>query len=366
MTRLNRVRRELRSRGLDSLLIFNPLNIRYLTGYTPTAVRSLDISGLVQGAGAVVLLSKRNVKLFVAKLDREQASKDAKDCEIISDHGRPLLQSVQLSLSKRTRVLGYETGLTLTLYKQLKRLAKGITLRPVENVVEEMRIVKHEEVRFMKKSARITSQVFKEILPLIRPGVRELDLALEIEYRFRKRGADGFAFPPIVASGANSALPHASAGRRKFRKGDLLVIDLGGYYKGYASDMTRTAVIGRATDKQRKVYAAVKEAYDTAMKKVKAGVACSELDKSARDIIGKWGFRQRFIHSLGHGVGLAVHELPFLSTKSSWVLRPGMIVTIEPGVYLPRWGGVRIEDTVLIGRDRPEVLTTAKKRLLEL
>lgn len=352
MRRLNKVGRELSHRGIDSFLITDPLNIRYLTGYS--------------GMSAALLVLKTKAKLFVAKLNQEQALIEASGCDVISNEEIPIVQATKFCLSKRMKALGYETQLTYASYRKLRKLSKGITLKAIENLIEGMRIRKEEEVGFIRKSARITSQVFKEILPLVKPGMREYELAAEIEYRFRKNGADGCAFPPIVASGPNSSLPHANAGRRKIKKGDLLIIDLGCYYKGYASDMTRTIVIGKPSEKQRKVYLAVKEAQEFAMKATKAGIACKQLDKVARDVIKKWGFGERFIHSLGHGVGLAVHELPLISAKSAYKLEPGMVVTIEPGVYIPRWGGVRIEDMVLVGRNTVSILTTPKKELLEV
>lgn len=352
MKRLNRARREFTRLGVDSFLVANPLNIRYLTGFT--------------GTGAILLILKRKAKLYITKLNLEQALIEVRGCEIVSDEEEPIIQAANFCLSKRIKTLGYESQMTYASYRKLRKLCKGIKLKPIGNLVENMRITKEEEIEFIKKSAKITSQVYKEILPLIEPGIRELDLAAEIEYRFRKKGADWAAFPPIVASGPNSSLPHASPGRRKIKRGDFLIIDMGVYYKGYASDMTRTLVIGKPSQKQKKVYLAVREAQESAIKKAKPGIFCKELDRVARDVISRWGFGERFIHSLGHGVGLAVHELPFLSSKSTYRLKPGMVVTVEPGVYIPKWGGVRIEDTVLVGRDGVTILTTPKKDLVEI
>lgn len=367
MRRLNRVSRELTRRGVDSFLIINPLNIRYLTGYTPATVKSRDVAGLVKGTGAVLLILKTRAKLFVARLNQEQALKEASECEVISDGQEPIAQATKFALSKRPKALGHETALTFASYRKLRKLSRGIKLKPIDDLIEEMRIRKEgEEVELIRKSAKITSQVFNQILPLMKPGVRELDLATEIEYGFKKRGADGCAFSPIVASGPNSSLPHASAGRRKIRKGDFLIIDMGGYYRGYASDMTRTVVIGRPSESQRKAYSAVREAQESAISSARAGIACKQVDEVARNVISKWGFKERFIHSLGHGVGLAVHELPFLSSNSTRRLEPGMVVTIEPGVYIPKWGGVRIEDTALIGKNGISLLTTSKKKLVEV
>ncbi len=353
MGRLNKVYRKLRPQGVDSFVVLNPINIRYLTGYS--------------GHGAVLLILKTRGKLFVPRLNKEQAIKEVSICAVMSNEKEPIAQAREFSLSKKIEVMGHETTLTYGSFTKLRKLFRGVKLRVIENLIENIRIIKDEEaVIFMKRSARITSQVFNEILPLIRSGMRELDLVAEIEYRFRKKGTEGCAFPPIVASGPNSSLPHATPGRRKFREGDFVTIDMGGYLKGYASDMTRTLVIGKASEKQRRVYLAVKEAQESAIKAARSGIACKQLDKVARDVINRWGFGKRFIHSLGHGVGLAVHELPDVSAKSTFRLEPGMVVTIEPGVYIPRWGGVRIEDTVLVEKDGVTVLTTPKKSLLEV
>jgi Xaa-Pro aminopeptidase len=366
MRKLNRVFRQLRQQGVDCFLIINPLNIFYLTGYTPVTVKSADLAGLIHGTGAALLVLKSTAKLFVAKLNYDQALKEASQCEVISNGDEPIVQAAKYALSRKIQILGYETAVTHASYGKLKHVCSGVRLKGIDDLIESMRIRKDDEVHPLKRSAKITSQVFNEILPFIKPGVRELDLALDLEYRLRKKGADRCAFSPIVASGPNSALPHAAAGRRRIRKGDFLVVDLGAYYKGYASDMTRTVVIGRPSQKQREVYGAVREAQHEAMRVAKAGIACKSVDKAARDVISRWGFEEGFIHSLGHGVGLAVHELPYLSLKSRKKLESGMVVTIEPGVYIRGWGGVRIEDTVLIEESGISILTSSKRELVEV
>jgi len=366
MSKLNRVCKQLTRQGVDSFLIINPLNILYLTGYTPVTVKSADLAGLIHGTGAALLVLKTTAKLFVANLNHGQALKEANQCEVISNGDEPIVQAARHALSRRVRVLGYETAVTLASYGKLRRLCSGIRLKGIDDLIEDMRMRKHDEVRLIRKSAKITSQVFNDIVPSIKPGIRELDLAIDLEYRLRMKGADRSAFSPIVASGPNSALPHAAAGRRKIRKGDFLVIDIGAYYKGYASDMTRTVVIGRPSQRQLEVYGAVKEAQQFAIGAARAGIACKRVDKVARDVINKRGFKEGFIHSLGHGVGLAVHELPYLSSKSRRKLESGMVVTIEPGVYIPGWGGVRIEDTALVEDNGISVLTSAKRELIEV
>jgi len=351
MRRLSSVRRQLTRTGVDSFLIVNPLNIRYLTAYA--------------GGGALLVL-KRSARLFVPRLNQEQALMEACDCQVLSDDEEPIVAAVKSGLPKSTGVLGYETELSYGRYIRLKKVCKGMRLKPVENLVEDMRMKKDGETDLMKRSARITSEVLKEVVPLIAPRVSELDIAAEIEYRFRKKGADGCAFPPIVASGPNSSLPHAGAGRRKIKKGDFLTIDLGGYYKGYASDMTRTFVVGKPSAKQRQVYNAVRKAQQSAIEGVKAGILCKQIDTVARGILDRQGFGKQFIHSLGHGIGLAVHEFPYLSQKSIHRLESGMVVTIEPGVYIPRWGGVRIEDMVLVEENHATVLTSYRRDLVEV
>ncbi|MFH1010255.1 MAG: M24 family metallopeptidase, partial [bacterium] len=204
------------------------------------------------------------------------------------------------------------------------------------------------------------------LLGMLKPGITEIDLAAEVLYRHRKYGASGDSFDAIIASGPNSALPHAHPTKRKIRKGDFVTFDIGCFYEGYSSDLTRTFVMGKATPKQRKVYQTVLKANQKAIRTAKAGMDGFDLDKVARDLIKKAGYGPKFGHGLGHGLGMEVHAFPRLSRLVHAKLKPNMVVTIEPGIYIPRWGGVRIEDDVCIKRGGCEVLTSFPKELIEL
>jgi len=199
-----------------------------------------------------------------------------------------------------------------------------------------------------------------------RPGIKENDIAAEIDYQMKKKGADKPSFDTIVVSGEKSAMPHGKPGERRLKKGDFVTLDFGAVYKGYHADFTRTVVIGKASKKQKKIYEIVKKAQEEAINRIKPGMLCKEADSIAREVIKKEGYGKYFGHSLGHGVGLEIHELPRLSFLSNSKIRENSVVTIEPGVYLPDFGGVRIEDTVVVRKNGIEVLTKFTKELIEI
>jgi Xaa-Pro aminopeptidase len=222
------------------------------------------------------------------------------------------------------------------------------------------------EITLLRKAARIAAQSLQEVMPLIRPGIREIDVACELEYRMKKNGGDGPSFQPIVASGYRAALPHGVASLKKIAAGDVVVIDYGTVYRGYASDETCTFFVGKPTARQKKIYRIVLEAHDRAIAALRPGKTLKAIDAAARGYIEQQGFKKYFNHGTGHGVGLAVHEPPRVSYLADGNVDAGMVVTIEPGIYIPGWGGVRIEDTVVV-RDRGcEIITRADKRLTVL
>lgn len=237
----------------------------------------------------------------------------------------------------------------------------------IEQWVEDVRQVKGaDEIERVAAAQAITDTAFTHILGFIRPGITEIDIALELEFFMRKNGSDGVAFAPIVASGPNSAKPHASVTDRAVQSGDFLKMDFGARYAGYCSDMTRTVVVGRASDKQREVYEVVRAANEAGISALKAGVPGHIVDRAARDVIEAAGYGENFRHGLGHGVGLEIHESPSLGMKATKSVHEGSVVTIEPGIYLPGFGGVRIEDLAVVESDGCRVLTTSTKDLLEL
>lgn len=351
--RVNKVRKSLVAQGLDGLLVNDPLNIRWLTGFS--------------GSNGLLLISRRKLLLLTDFRYKLQAAQEVRSCPVrICD--RKLLDGLG---SHREMVsvksLGFESArFSYEDYRKLRRELKGVKLVPTDNPVGRLRSVKDPaEVSKIARAARITVNLFHQLLQLLRPGVSERDLAVEIDYRLR-RASDGLAFPTIVAFGRNSALPHYRPGRRRLRKGDFILFDFGAVWKGYASDFTRTLVLGRASDTQKEIYRVVLEAQRRARESVKAGSECVQVDRLAREYIEKGGYGNYFGHGLGHGVGLSVHEWPALSPWSRDRLEAGMVVTVEPGVYLPHLGGVRIEDLVVVEPKGCRVLTRASRRLIEL
>jgi Xaa-Pro aminopeptidase len=258
--------------------------------------------------------------------------------------------------------------LIVTQFKDLRAAAgSGISWSPGTGWVEDLRLLKSiAEIAKMRAAARLISKVFEQVVPLIRPGITELDLAAEIDYRMRKLGASGPSFETIVASGPRAALPHANPTSKRLRRNELVVLDAGAILADYCSDMTRTVFIGRASNRVKTWYRAVLDAQRAGIAAVAAGVESGAPDAAARHVLDSQGLGKYFVHSTGHGVGLEIHEIPRVAKGQEEVLQPGMVITIEPGIYVEGIGGIRIEDDVAIHADRTEVLTTATKELLEL
>jgi Xaa-Pro aminopeptidase len=244
---------------------------------------------------------------------------------------------------------------------------KGIELVPVSGIVEQLRMIKDEaELAVMRDAAALADETFRHIAGFIRPGLRESEIALEMEIFMRAKGATSTSFETIVASGERSALPHGVASERIVSKDEFVKLDFGAYYKGYCSDLTRTLVVGKPTGKHREIYDIVLEAQLTALAGIKPGMTGSEADALARDVIARHGYGDRFGHGTGHGLGMEIHEAPRLSKTGDIVLQPGMTVTVEPGIYIPGFGGVRIEDDIVITENGNALLTSSPKELLVL
>ena len=354
----NRVRKLceiIKRESLDFLLVTTPTNIRYLCGYT--------------GSNGILLVS-RDKSIFLTDFRyKEQVKKEVKGAEIKIAQRELFSTLTEIELLKEKRIkVGFESKhLSFKLYEKLKALLPQILWIPTEDLVESLLVTKDEgEIRKIKKAADISAKVYQEILPLLKPGTKEQEISAELEYRIRRNGGTDSAFEPIVASGVRSAMPHARASSKRFKKGEFVTLDFGASYEGYVCDITRTVVLGKATSRQKKIYNLVLKAQTNAIKKACSGMKGFELDKTARDVINNAGFKDCFGHGLGHGIGLLVHDSPGISTKSQEVLKPGMVITIEPGIYLPGWGGVRIEDDILITRNGCKVLTKIDRELLEL
>ncbi len=343
--RLRALRKAMRREGLAAFAVTNRKNVRYLTGFTGSAGACLISAG-----GAVFITDFRY---------RSQAAKQVPPDFRRAEHASPI-QGIAKELRRtRAKALGFEEAhVTHGVYRQLRRLIKGVRLKPVAGLVEGLRLCKDPgEVRKLKMGARVNGDALREISASIRPGRTESDVALDLETAMRRRGASGASFDTIVASGPRSALPHGIASSKKLKKGDLITIDFGAVMSGYHADTTRVFSLGGPSPRGEKIYKIVLEAQMTALEAVKPGVSCGDVDRAARDVISGYGYGEAFGHGTGHGVGLDIHEAPRLGPGVKEELRPGMVVTVEPGIYLPRWGGVRIEDMVLVTERGKEVLT---------
>lgn len=337
------------------MLIMRPENRAYLSGF--------------KGTNGALLIERENAYLFTDFRYVEQAKKESPHFQIKQIKGLPERTLSNFIQSDKIRTLGCEGDyLTYEQFKIINQELEGAELKPVTGLVEGLRAIKDEnEINLLRRSAKICDDTFKHILGYLKPGVHEEDIALEMEFFMRRAGAGSISFPTIVASGARSALPHGTAGKKKLRAGELVTLDFGAVYKGYHSDMTRTVVLGRASDKQKEIYTIVLEAQTAGIAAVRAGVCAAEVDKAARGVIEKYGYGEFFGHSAGHGLGLTVHEEPHITFKNDKELQPGMVITVEPGIYLSGWGGVRIEDMVLVHEKGFNLLTgSPKEELLEI
>jgi Xaa-Pro aminopeptidase len=348
--RLNRLREKFPRLGVDAILFFEMTNIRYLTGFT--------------GSDGVFILRPDKGILLVDGRYITQAGEEAPHCNVIQ-YGDKISGVVSVLSEGEIKRAGFEAAiLSVDLHERLRgKMAPGMLI-PLTEVLTELRSVKDDrEVSLLRKAVDIATAALWQVSAGIGPGVEERTIALEMDYRMGVLGSEGPSFPTIVAAGMNAALPHARPGLRKLENGDPVVIDFGAVHAGYRSDETCTFVLGGADKKFREIYALVKDAHDRAIAAVRAGVPCREIDRIARQVIDKKGYGLYFSHGTGHGVGLDVHEAPRLSAVSDQVLEAGMVVTIEPGIYLPGHWGVRIEDMVLVKEDGCELLTKISKEL---
>jgi Xaa-Pro aminopeptidase len=352
--RVQKLRATLEEKTLDGLFVTQGANVRYLSGFDG-------------GSDGFLIITNKKAILATDSRYWEQAEIEAPSFELLKTKGSYTEWFPQLLKKLGLKSLGFEGGnVTFDYHRALKSALKKAEI-PVKmvsttGVVETIRMVKEpEEIALMKKAAGITDTTFESVVKKIKAGMTELQIAWEMEKAFHENGSEGLAFPTIVGSGPNAALPHAKPGERVVKEGETIVIDMGGRYKGYANDITRTICLGKADAKLKEVYNVVKEAQQTASKNIRAGMTGKEADAIGREIIVKAGYGAAFGHSLGHGVGYQEHEQPYLSPSSKQKLADGMVFTVEPGIYLPGWGGVRIEDTVIIENGRAVPLNKTSK-----
>ncbi len=328
-------------------------NIRYLAGFT--------------GSNGALLLTRDRSLLVTDPRYATQAPQES-DCEVKIAKG-PMLKEVARWIKRlRIRSLGYERNrISLAQFEEIKTQAENIRLKPLIGAVEAQRSIKSEsEISAIRTSVVLNSAALAMALRQFKSGMKEMELAAEIDYSMRKLGADGVAFETIVASGARAALPHARPTSHEIKPDQLLLIDMGASVAGYASDMTRTYALGKLDAKRKKMYRAVLESQLAAIDAVRPGVTCASVDRAARTVLSKSGLEELFIHSTGHGLGLEIHEQPRIGRKEKSRLHVGMVITIEPGVYDAGLAGVRIEDTVVVTASGCETLTPTEKELVVL
>lgn len=350
-TRIENLRKEMTKRGIDGVLLVGDFNRNYMSGFTGDESFS------------VITLDKA---IFITDSRfTEQANQQVKDYEIreykgiFSDFLKNLVE--ELNIKK----LGFEEDIiSFGTYSEYKNKINA-ELIPLNGMIEGLRIIKDEkEIENIKGAASIADKAFSHMLKFIKSGMTEREIGLELEFFMKKQGAKDLSFPSIVASGVRSCLPHGQATDKVVKNGEFLTLDFGCVFNEYCSDMTRTIVVGEPSDKMREIYDTVLNANKNALLAIKEGVTGFEVDKVARDYIEKRGYGKYFGHGLGHGVGRYIHEGPRLSPLSKKVLKAGMIVTDEPGIYIPDFGGVRIEDLILVTKDGCEVLSKSPKELI--
>ena len=350
--RIKRLRSRLNKAEIDALLINNPQNRQYLTGFTGTA--------------GVVLISEEEAELITDFRYIEQAKDEAQDYKIVKQGDNKLETINRLLEDAGIKRLGFEADeITYQQYGKYKD-ELNVELKATTGLVKELRQTKDEsEIEKISRAVEITDNAFATIQDKLEVGVVEQEIALELEFLQKKQGAAKNAFGFIVASGARGALPHGVASEKEIAAGDLVTMDFGAVYHGYHSDMTRTVMVGgEPTEKQQEIYHLVLEAQQAALEAIGPGKIGSEIDRVARDIIADAGYGPNFGHGLGHSLGLEIHEQPRFSRQDDTVIKPGMVITVEPGVYIPDWGGVRIEDIVVVREDGCEILTNSPKELL--
>lgn len=353
MTRLDKLRKGMKEKGLEALLITSPYNLRYVSNFTGT-------TGL-----SIITLEKA---YFVTDFRyTQQVAKQAVGFEIIQNMG-PIYNEVGRIVSQdKLQNLGFEEDfVTFHTYETLKGLVSA-PLVPVSGLVEELREVKdQDEIAAIKKACEIADSAYKYILGEIKPGMTEIAVANKLDFHMRSKGASGVSFETIVASGIRSSMPHGVASDKVIEQGDMITLDFGCYYNGYVSDMTRTFALGEPGKKMREIYQLVLDAQLMVTEAAKPGITGVELDAVARNYFEKHGYGAAFGHSTGHGIGLEIHEGPNVSRLSEKAFVPGNVITNEPGLYFPDLGGVRIEDDLIITETGNEVIVHSPKKLIVL
>lgn len=354
--RYQKLEKLLEAKWLDAILVSDGYNMRYLSGFT--------------GATGYLLITKNSKTLFTDSRYTIAATAQAPDYTVVEvDAARDYCAAINKVLeAENIESLGFEAlQVRYSTYESFKTRLIVKELIPLTGELTDLRRIKNaEEIALHRQAEHIGDIAFEEILKEIKPGMTELEVAAKLEYIMKMNGADKLSFESIVASGINSSKPHAEPGRKKIEAGDFLTMDFGCVYQGYCSDMTRTIVVGKASEKQKEIYNTVLAAQLAVLDMLKPGLKGKEYDKVARDVIYNAGYEGYFGHGLGHSVGLEIHENPRFSMTEEDIVEAGMIMTVEPGIYIPDFGGVRIEDMVVMTESGYENLTHSKKELIEL
>ncbi len=335
----------------NATLIFSPENLYYFSGFT--------------GGEGMLYIDKKRLILFTDSRYTIQAQNEAPDFEIIDTANMSVSEFLK---SQGDKAYGFEDDyVTFSKFASLKRISPKSVFSPVSSHIDKIRMIKDSnEIEKIKTAAKIADSAYSFILDKICTGKTERQIALDLEYFMKSQGAEGLSFDTIVASGVRSALPHGTASDKVIESGDFVTLDFGCKYLGYCSDMTRTVVMGKASERQKEIYSTVLAAQKASLDTIRAGELAKAVDDAARSIITDAGYGKNFGHGLGHSLGLKVHESPSCSPKSADVLTENMLMTVEPGIYIEDFGGVRIEDLVLVTKDGHENLTASKKELTEL
>ena len=355
VSRISALRKKIKSENLDGLVVNHLDHIRYLTGFS--------------GSSGLLIVMQNAAHFLTDSRYTIQAARQVKGAKVYTVKSEPISSLNGFKwLQHKNLKLGIDSEhLSVAKQKALQKKVPGALLTESESLLADLGWVKDStEIKNIKKACEIADKAFARILQLVKPGVSERELAAELEYQMLMLGSEKPAFESIVASGYRSAMPHGLASAKKVKKGDFITFDFGATVNGYVSDMTRTVVLGKASSRQKKIYNIVLRAQKAGVKKIRAGIAAKQVDKACRDIIVKAGYGKKFGHGTGHGIGYYVHVGPELSPKSKDMLSVNQVVTVEPGIYISGWGGVRIEDDVVVTRNGGKVLNKTLKNLLEL
>ncbi len=346
-SRIQTLKGSFKKEKIDGYIVAGETNVFYFTN--------------AMGAARLLIPAEGENVLYVHGVNYEETKETARGCRVdLVKRGEDVDKKVAGLIEKlKLKRVGFD-ALDSSVYLKLKKNLKGVRLKDMNQLVWELRKVKDEtELGYMRKAAEITNEGIRRAAEVIKPGIREYEVAAEIEHAMRKLGSDGVAFETIVASGPRSAYPHGGCTDKKVRKGEFIVLDLGAKYQHYRADFTRTFLIGKPSQKQAKICETVRKAQQEAFESLREGLKGKDADAVAREIIRQAGYGKYFVHNLGHGVGLDVHEQPDLTSESKDLLKAGNVVTVEPGIYIVGFGGVRIEDTVLVHKEKAERLTEA-------